>query len=114
MILVVQCLNLLQFFNVMFVPEKMRLNRFTDVYIASNHELFAQVGYSRPAPFQDGDEDDFVNIPNSPTKIQQLSIGQRLHNKMVAEDRENKRKQAEYLQQQQQQQPTNGDSTPSE
>ena len=87
----------------MFVPKEMRLNRFTDVYIEKNRNIFAQVGYSRP-PQPIEEKDDEEGIPDSATKVQQLAIGERLHRKMVAEEAEKRRKQAEQQQQQQQQQ----------
>jgi hypothetical protein len=85
----------------MFVPKEMRLNRFTDVYIEKNRNFFAQVGYSRPPqPIEEKDDDEV--IPASPTKVQQLAIGERLHRKMIADQAEKRRKEAEHQQQQQQ------------
>lgn len=91
----------------MFVPKEMRLNRFTDVYIEKNRNIFAQVGYSRPPqPIEEKDDEEV--IPDSPTKVQQLAIGERLHRKMVVEQAEKRRKEAEHKEvehQQQQQDP---------
>ena len=68
-LLLVLCLTHLQFFSAMYIPNKLKLNKFVDVNIPANKSYFARLGEVKPLP--DSFTGDEIAIMNQ-DKIQQI------------------------------------------
>ena len=68
-LLLVLCLTHLQYFSLMYVPAKLKLNKFIDVNIPSNKSYFSRLGEVKPLP--DSFTGDEIAIMNQ-DKIQQI------------------------------------------